>query len=299
MFVIRHLKHRIKALYYKLARNALSRQPLIVDMRCCDNVCSPQLVMPVRNNYNSNHVQFLFSIPSSRIMDYHHFRIWIETLMRWQNEQQAIGVLESPSFQYLQHFYSDYRPKTVADFLHLNSNQAALSSSQSQYFSSLPENEIKPWSPMTLQENYLRRINTMKHEFSKHKLGRYANSDGFKTFGPASEKLILNEYHRLTTTFDSLRIHGFIEKYGYPTANLFVSGNNYMITPKHGWHRTAAMIALGYKEIPFLLRLDKDSIVRREEVKNWHHVKSGLYTEEQALSIFDKRFVPLVDSLDS
>lgn len=55
-------------------------------------------------------------------------------------------------------------------------------------------------------------------------------------------------------------------------------------------HRLAILLALEYNTIPIYIKINKNRIIKREDYKNWHHFKSGLYTEEQALEIFDKIF---------
>lgn len=53
-----------------------------------------------------------------------------------------------------------------------------------------------------------------------------------------------------------------------------------------GNHRAAAVSALCYDEIPIRV----NSVVRRDDVKFWPNVASGLYTENDALKVFDRFF---------
>ncbi|MEW6655181.1 MAG: ParB/Srx family N-terminal domain-containing protein, partial [Bacteroidota bacterium] len=53
-----------------------------------------------------------------------------------------------------------------------------------------------------------------------------------------------------------------------------------------GNHRASAASALGYEEIPIRVNL----VISRTHVKYWPHVVNGLYSEEDALKVFDNYF---------
>jgi len=51
------------------------------------------------------------------------------------------------------------------------------------------------------------------------------------------------------------------------------------------------MLAFHFESIPLTVSKDKSIKLNRDEVETWKHVKSGLFTKEQALELFDKQVV--------
>lgn len=289
------LKKRLKSIGYKGVGRCFQKLPIVVDFRETLLNENPRDLIPIKSNYDSQNVFFLFRIPVEKITASRILKVWAEVVRKMQKESDNIPLYERDSFQLFNSFFSSYQPKTVAehlDFLHYD-----LQAIQQDFFSQPPTYTVSPWMELSPKEVFAQRYKKMKREHRSYKDGRYRLSDGFRAFGPSSERLIKYEYSRLTSIYESLSSQGFIEEYGYPTAKLFVKDNEFMISPNHGWHRTAAMVALGYKEIPYQIRLDVGNIVRREDAQNWHNVKSGLYTEEQALELFDRLFIPLVSTI--
>src|SRR5690606_4329352 len=103
-----------------------------------------------------------------------------------------------------------------------------------------------------------------------------------------SDEKVRIESQRLLNLLTSIRKKGYEQQYP-DTLGCFilVSGKNYKWYVQGGQHRAAVLAALGRETIPVYVR----QIVRREDVSFWPNVQSGIFSEEQALIIFDRLFV--------
>src|SRR5690606_38561459 len=96
---------------------------------------------------------------------------------------------------------------------------------------------------------------------------------------------------RLKKIYESLKTNKFdINKSLIYSLHIYKRNNDYRIELLDGLHRTATLVALGYKKIPVIISNHNTSLIKRENVKLWFNVKNGLYTEEQALKLFDEKF---------
>lgn len=58
-----------------------------------------------------------------------------------------------------------------------------------------------------------------------------------------------------------------------------------------GQHRAASLSALGHETIPVRLTSPSSaSIIRRDDVDFWPYVRTGLFSRETALEVFDRIF---------
>ena len=144
---------------------------------------------------------------------------------------------------------------------------------------------ILPWAHRTPSEALKRRQKMMKTE-AKSVGFSYEHSDGWKGFGPVSERIVSMESKRLSYIYESILENGYIEDYGYIGGQLFMDNGTYYVTPKDGWHRTAVLKVLGYDTIP--MRFKKSWLpVRRSEVKLWPNVQNGWFSVKEALTVLD------------
>lgn len=148
-----------------------------------------------------------------------------------------------------------------------------------------------PWQKSSPEQKRRSREEMMKKECHEHGFSSYSPNDGWKGFGPVSDALLEIETDRLIKVYKSLRENGFQDKFGYTTAGLFIAEKDYFVHPVAGWHRIAAMIALGYEAIPIRFKTGSKQI-RRGDYAYWPGVRAGLFSESEALEIFDKRFRP-------
>lgn len=267
------------------------RMPLIIDVREGNPVFTPIDIAHFKIQNSRRLVGFIVNIPISKIMHSNLLETWVQVLKAWSKEDTRLELYTRDSFKILKGYYDDYQPKSTAEIQGIDYDDHKLTSVQKEYFSSQACYSVQPWAQHSPEEALRKRIKTMRIESKKHYGFAYKGQDGFKSYGPISERLLLGEYNRLIELFKAFSKAGFRDEFGYPTAYTFIDENDYLIVPKHGWHRTAVMIALGYKDIPYVFRPKRIDVIDKNKATTWRHVVEGLFSEEQALDIFERRFV--------
>ena len=76
-------------------------------------------------------------------------------------------------------------------------------------------------------------------------------------------------------------------KDGLARAQILCHADDFVALVTKGHHRVAALSALGHANAPFW---PLPEMVRREEATDWPGVRSGIFTLEQALAVFDRMF---------
>ena len=205
-------------------------------------------------------------------------RTWATALSRYPDGGRAAVRYE------LERYFENVQPKNVAEVLKLRSKRP--------WHHDHPLTWVMPWQPKNPESARKARIATMKAECRRFGFADYSEVDGYKGFGPVSNALLDVETERLTQIYDSLEEHGFQSSHGFTTARLFIAGRQYLVSPDAGWHRIAAMIALGHKAVPMRFVQSTLNVVRREDVAFWPGVQSELFSEDEALVVFDRGFCP-------
>jgi hypothetical protein len=204
---------------------------------------------------------------------------FVETLL-------AYGRGECDAFGYspLRSFYENWQPANAAEALGLDPYQAHPALRNAPAIGA-----VMPWERTDPDTMTALRIHA--HEATNRAHGASLSCrHGFTAFGPVSEAKGELEFNRLTRVYDSIRrsgyrrsdrrdgdIHGLILTHN--------GANRIKIGPGH--HRIAALAALGYERAPIRLR---PFIIRRDDVGSWPNVRSGFFTQEQALAFFDRIF---------
>ena len=117
---------------------------------------------------------------------------------------------------------------------------------------------------------------------------------GHITGGPVTGAFGEVTFRRLARLYDSVRHDGFRPDQSdasYPSGTCHLRGDDFRVTVGSGKHRVTVLLALGWSKIPVELGHRKaPGVTRREEVGDWPNVRSGLYTPEEALRLFDANF---------
>jgi hypothetical protein len=147
-----------------------------------------------------------------------------------------------------------------------------------------------PWSAIAPEEAALYWKSKIEDDNREH--GTSAEPEhGWKSWGPVSSEVGIFEFKRLTDVYSSIESGGY-QRSNDPNGDMegFVLSRDldYRILVTTGHHRCAALAALGRTAAPF--RLSSGRIVRRSEVGFWPNVQSGLFTQAQALALFDRLF---------
>lgn len=228
-----------------------------------------------RNNY-------LCDLPVSLLQHTDLVMTWVETL-RIHNDRGAQAARH-----HLAEWFSATAPTTVADVMDL--------AATTPYLAGDPATATFPWSdrsPWQVRED---RRGCMTTEAGENGVASWDLADGWRSFGPASDRLLDLELGRLTRTYDSISRNGFDQSHGTLLGRVFQRDDDIVVMPFHGWHRIAALLTLGADTLP--MRFSRqEPVVRRSDAAWWPNVVNGLFTVDQARHVFDRHF--LVMSLDA
>jgi len=140
-----------------------------------------------------------------------------------------------------------------------------------------------PWGKKTIKESYRSwKKSSLKEnlEFGYNKVEDFGCNTN-------SVRKIEIEANRLKNVLISIKNNGYLF---FPNdcigATILCDGREWRWTVYGGQHRASVLGALGFNDAPILVK----QIVRREDVDLWPNVKSGVYTKEAALHLFDRKF---------
>ncbi len=256
-----------------------------------NSAAPPSPLTTIHVDYPGDHPQnWLLPIPREKIITARILACWSSAMEARGLEHVDTPVPDRRSFQLLRRYYDNFQPKSVAELQGYVQNDPTLTAKQSAYLSSPALYATQPWHIETPDEMRMRRARRMKIEFERDGAGQYDLRDGWKTHGAVSERLLLSEYNRLARLYDSIRADGFDPRHGYLMGKVLLNGKDYRIQPLDGWHRTAVQLALGYTHLSFGFSIGAVEVIDRARVKEWPHVRSGLYSEAHALKSFDRFF---------
>lgn len=115
-------------------------------------------------------------------------------------------------------------------------------------------------------------------------------NDGFQMLGPVSDAKRHIEFNRLRNVADSLKINGFDRSFGDCGFTVIKRDDDYrFINSGGGYHRTAAMAALGFDWVPGRL-FPGPFMIDTVDVDYWPRVRQGVWTRRQALAYVDYLF---------
>jgi hypothetical protein len=217
-------------------------------------------------------------------------KAWIETARLIDKEDHSVPFRERASFLFLQDFYQSFQPENVAERIGLTVEYS--NDINRKYLESQPLYAVMPWEIISTDNRFKLYLDGYAEECLEYGNIIPNKEDGVDIFGPVSQSILEMEYHRLLSVYNSIKKQGYNEQHGYPVAgSVFVTGNEYKLSILGGRHRVAVMLALQYEYIPVTVSKDNSVKLLRDDVETWHHVKSGLFSKEQALELFDKQVV--------
>jgi hypothetical protein len=145
-----------------------------------------------------------------------------------------------------------------------------------------------PWEISNVNEEVEKMKSIQLKENKQKGVNETISKGGWNITGPVSEKKLYVETNRLIDLYESISKNGF-ERNSSPDGDINVialigESNEWKLIVQSGHHRFAVLIALGYVKIPVRVI----SVVHRKDISIFPNVLSGLYTEDEALKIFDK-----------
>jgi len=113
---------------------------------------------------------------------------------------------------------------------------------------------------------------------------------GLHWFGPVSREKGKFEFERLISVYNSIKKNGYDRLFGDIGVRILRSDEDYIFTTGGGGlHRTAAIAALGHKTFPAQFKV-ADFLADTKDVEYWPLVRSGLWSENEALAYVDHLF---------
>lgn len=241
------------------------------------------VMSPLEVQYRtSSRPHYMCDVPVSSLQHSDLVATWVAAL-------QLYGEHGVPAArQHLADWFSTTAPSTVGDVMGL--------AATTPYLAGDPVTATFPWSDRSPQQVRQDRHSCMTTEAVENGLKSWDLADGWRSFGPASDRMLDLEMGRLTRTYDSISRNGFNQTHGTLLGRVFQWDDDILIMPFHGWHRIAALLTLGWKTVP--MRFSRqEPVVRRSDAMWWPNVANGLFSTDQALHVFDRHFVAL--SLDA
>ncbi len=183
----------------------------------------------------------------------------------------------------LSRYYATVIPKSAAQYLDLDvdtNNKLAISP---------PWASVFPWRARTL-ESYQQAYENAAIEENRKNGTVLDITKGWLFCGPVSPEKIKIEAMRIDYVLKQINKEGFKRSDSsdgdVKATALIDDSNNWRWLITAGNHRASAASALGYKDIPIRINL----VIRRNDYKYWPNVTNGLYSESDALKVFDRYF---------
>ena len=194
---------------------------------------------------------------------------------------------ESAAFDQLREYYSTVSYQTVADMW---------GSSDASYGRIPAMGVVMPWFEESF-DSKLRRICVnpeatvpLSREAADYGL-KPPEEFGWQFFGPVSEGVLKLEWNRLLSVYLSIRDNGYApSKHGHMHGYVLASESNRKVVVMGGKHRYSALVALGVKTVPILLKTKAcDLYVHEHQLNQWPQVMNGTYSYETASEIFKRQ----------
>lgn len=216
----------------------------------------------------------LFSYESTT----HHPFVLAARAASKQKRGSRAGVVK----KILSAYYRRVSPININEMFGLNSSQPVLNELPS-WAAVMPwdEEDVSQWKAMI--------ENSVLRENSRYVKG-FGVEHGWAWAGPTGSLKCDIETQRLLLVLESILKHGYRRHSGNDgdvVANILLKSPGEWIWQSIGaQHRASVLAALGEDVIP--IRVMK--IIRRDDVVSWPNVKRGVFSEEEALKIFDDIF---------
>ncbi len=199
--------------------------------------------------------------------------------------------IENGSISYsgskLEEFYNTCKPKNVADLFNLNRKlHNDLVQLPATFF-------VFPWENADMEGKKKYYEKSVKAE-TKLRGKELSLGHGRGCFGPVSKERGELEVKTLVKLTKSIIRKGYLRGNKFDediSASVLVNDSDYKYLISGGSHRAFVLSAIDYKLAPIrVLPRCVPAFIYRNEADWWPNVKSGLYTKNQALKIFDSIF---------
>ena len=161
----------------------------------------------------------------------------------------------------------------------------------------LPNNEIlceypawalaMPWEKISIYDKFNDYPNMLFRSRQKHNLESLVDKSEEIIKIISSGEGARSQISQTMDLFKSIKKHGLLLSSNPPMVLILWNGSTWRwLMSGDGNHRAYLGFFMGMK----VLRVDILAWIKRDDVKNWYNVKNGIYSEQEALQIFDKFF---------
>lgn len=113
-------------------------------------------------------------------------------------------------------------------------------------------------------------------------------AEGFSLFGPVTEAKLQSEVRRLRSVAASIRDNGYRpDLYGHIEGNFLTDEDRIVFYVRGGKHRAAALVHVGFANIPVRIRTTWPRAIYRSGAPHWPLVSGGQMERTVAEQIFD------------
>lgn len=209
---------------------------------------------------------------------------FVDTLVLY-GQGKCRSFADSP----LHHYYETWQPASLAEAMGITADPANEALNAPLHVPALP------WSRSRTGLEREKRLALQEFRAAQRRAGIEGGEvDGILSYGPVTPAFGAVTFVRLATVYDSIRVHGYRpEQAGasHIMAQLLMRDGDYRVFIRSGKHRIAALGALGYTAVTVqLARRYFPALIHREDAGSWPLVRSGLYTRDQAVALFDRIF---------
>lgn len=146
---------------------------------------------------------------------------------------------------------------------------------------------VMPWEKVSIEEMF----DSYPRAFYKNRIskGLVFESSSRKSIVKLmySSEFIENRIAQYKNLFESIQKNGILRPYDIPKVNILLKGNEWRwFMGDGGNHRSYIFSSMGHSF--FTVRVN--AIINKNEINNWHNVKNGTYSVEEAEKIFDNYF---------
>jgi hypothetical protein len=191
------------------------------------------------------------------------------------------GKIHCYSGSPLQRYYDHFQPQHAAELLELPAS-SPLSTAPAFCV-------VWPWQSGSISDKAKARLERAS-AINRQRGLPLDLSHGHSSFGPVSEQKGHLEFAALARLVAQVREKGYLRR-PEPDGDIQVIALNDELSEtrfliRTGQHRAAVMAALGFERVPAVVIRH----VRKVDLNHWPHVKDGLFSRDQARSIFDRLF---------
>jgi hypothetical protein len=123
-------------------------------------------------------------------------------------------------------------------------------------------------------------------------------ASGHSAYGPVDDMKLKLEVERLNLCLRSIKARGYLIKRQFPREDNGLPRGYFLVTNSGDWvfrvvggkHRVAALVWLGWKNIPVCFEPSVPRCIHEADILSWPRVASGEFSKDDAKLIFDSYF---------